>query len=119
MVFGLPGPDADCFLHVQHENLSVADTSGARGLLDRLQHRIQTIVGHDNLKLHLRQEIHDIFCAAIELSVALLAPEPLCLCDGDALDADFLQGVFHLIELERLDDRFDLFHARSFRGRNS
>jgi len=42
--------------------------------------------------------------------VTLLATETLRLGDGDALQADFLQRLFHLIELERLNDRFDLLH---------
>jgi hypothetical protein len=27
------------------------------------------------------------------------------------LQSDFLQGFFHFVELERLDDGLDLFHA--------
>ncbi len=43
--------------------------------------------------------------------MALLAAEALGLGDGDALQAHFLQRFLHFIELERLDDRFDLLHA--------
>ena len=42
--------------------------------------------------------------------MALLPPEALGLGDGDAGYADFMQRFLHLIELEGLDDRFDLFH---------
>ena len=66
---------------------------------------------HDHLELHLGQEIDDVFGAAIELGVALLAAEALGLGHGDARDADFVQRLLHLVELERLDDRFDLFHV--------
>ena len=67
-------------------------------------------VAEHDLDLHLGQEVDDIFGAAIELGVALLAAETLGLGDRDALQADFLQRFLHLVELERLDDRFDLFH---------
>jgi hydroxyethylthiazole kinase-like uncharacterized protein yjeF len=43
--------------------------------------------------------------------VALLAAEALHLDDGEALDADVLERFLHLIELERLDDGFDLLHV--------
>ena len=70
------------------------------------------VVAEHHLDLHLGQEVDDIFGAAIELGVALLAAEALGLGHGDALQADLLQRFLHLVELERLDDRFDLFHSK-------
>ena len=72
---------------------------------------LQAVGRQDDLDLHLGQEIHDIFGAPVEFGVAFLAAEALGLGHGDALDADFLQRLFHLVEFERLDDRFDFFHA--------
>ena len=69
------------------------------------------IVAEHDLDLHLGQEVDDVFGAAIEFGMALLAAEALGLGDGDALQADLLEGLLHLVELERLDDRFDLFHV--------
>ena len=37
-------------------------------------------------------------------------PKPLASVYGDPLQPDLVQGVLHLVELERLDDGFDLFH---------
>ena len=48
---------------------------------------------------------------AIELGMSLLAAEALDLGDGDAGHPDVVQRVLHVVELERLDDRFDLLHA--------
>jgi hypothetical protein len=42
--------------------------------------------------------------------MALLATETLGLEHGNALETDLVEGVLHLIELEGLDDRFDLLH---------
>jgi len=42
--------------------------------------------------------------------VALLAAETLGLGHRDALQPDLVQRVLHFIELEGLDDGFDLFH---------
>ncbi|MNL78783.1 hypothetical protein D3C87_2052540 [compost metagenome] len=40
-----------------------------------------------------------------------LAAEAFRLENGDALKPDLLKRLLHLIELEGLDDRFDLLHA--------
>src|SRR5260221_4330702 len=107
----LAGADADRLVDRADEDLAVADAAGMRGVLDRLDGALDQRVLHDDLDLHLGQEIDDVFGAAIELGVALLPAEPLRLGDRDALDADLVQGFLHLVELERLDDGFDLFHC--------
>jgi hypothetical protein len=43
--------------------------------------------------------------------VTLLAPEALDLDDGEALHADLLKRLLHLVELEGLDDGLDLLHG--------
>jgi hypothetical protein len=43
--------------------------------------------------------------------MALLATEALGFHDGHALQADFLERFFHVIQFERLDDGFYLFHG--------
>jgi hypothetical protein len=43
--------------------------------------------------------------------VTFLPSETLHFGDRQAAYADFRQGLAHLVELERLDDRFDLFHS--------
>ena len=94
----------------RHENLAVADASGVGGLLDRLDRALeQRIVEHD-FDLHLGQEVDDVFGAAIELGVALLAAEALGFGHGHARMPISCKRLLHLVELERLDDRFDLFH---------
>src|ERR1700730_13122048 len=45
--------------------------------------------------------------------MALLPAKALGLGDGDALQADLLQRLFHFVELEWFDDRFDLLHCVS------
>src|SRR6476659_9686536 len=67
----------------------------------------------------LGQEVHDIFGAAIDFGVALLAAVTLDLGDGHAVDADGSQGLAHLVKLERFDDRDDEFHGQAFISRKS
>src|SRR5262249_30319653 len=49
--------------------------------------------------------------AAIQLGVALLSTEPSDLGDRHADHADSGERLLDVIQLERLDDRFDLLHA--------
>ena len=77
--------------------------------------RVQLVVGDDDLDLDLGQEVHDVLGAAVELGLALLAAVALGLDHRHALDAQLLQGLLHLVELERLDDGFDLLHLAALR----
>ena len=43
--------------------------------------------------------------------MALLPAEALDFDDGDPATPDLVEGVLHVVELERLDDRLDLLHA--------
>jgi hypothetical protein len=47
--------------------------------------------------------------------VALLPSVPPDVADRHAFDADRLQSVFHLVKLERLDNRFNFLHSSSVR----
>ena len=64
---------------------------------------------HD-LDFHLGQEVDDVFRTAIEFGVSLLPAETLGFGHGDALQSDFLKRFLNLVELEWLDDGFDLLH---------
>jgi hypothetical protein len=90
---GFAGADADNFLDVGHEDLSIADATRLRSLADGVNGRLDGVVAEDDLDLHLRQEVHHVFSAAVEFGVTLLATETLRLGDGDALQADFLQRL--------------------------
>src|SRR5215471_18593722 len=83
--------DADGFLDIEDENLSVADAAGSRSLLHGINAGFEPILRNDDLDLHLWQEIHDILGAAVEYGMALLPPETLGLGDCDALDSYFLK----------------------------
>ena len=76
--------------------------------------RSTSAVGDDQLDLDLRQEVDDVLGAAIELGVALLAAEALDLGDGEPGDADLGQRLADFVELERLDDGFDLLHGGGY-----
>src|SRR5260221_6287289 len=111
------GANAHYLLDVGDEDLAVADLAGACGLDDRFERALDQRVADDDLNLDLGQEIDHVFGAAIELSMALLAPEALDFGDRQTGDADFGKRLAYFIEFERLDDRFDFFHGSSRRRR--
>src|ERR1043166_8554466 len=102
--------NSDGVVNSGNEYLAVADAAGLGRLLDGVDGLVQHLVREHDLDLNLGQEIDDVLGAPIELGVTLLAAEALGLEDGNALQADFLQGFLHLVELEWLDDGLDLLH---------
>src|SRR5262249_57151799 len=78
--------EAEGLLDRQHEDLAIADLTRASRVLDRLGDDRRPLVRHQDLDLHLGQELHHVLRAPVELGVPLLAPEPLHLGDGHALD---------------------------------
>src|SRR5262245_8376781 len=95
----------------QHEHLTVADGSRLGGADDRRADLVDEVVGDDDLDLDLGQEVDGVLRAAIQLGVALLAPEAPHLGDGHPDDADLGERLLHVVELEGLDDRLDLLHG--------
>src|SRR5437762_422916 len=109
-LISLARADADRRLHRRHEDLAVADVAGlGRGRHD-LGHLVHELVGYDDLDLDLREEVHRVLAAPIQLRVALLAAETAHLGDGHADHADAGERLLDVVQLERLDDRLDLLH---------
>jgi hypothetical protein len=107
---GFTGSDPNGLFDVGHEDFAVADAPGLGRPPDRVDRPFDQFIGYYDLDLNLGQEVHDILGAAIELGVALLSPEPLGFGNGNALQSNFLERFFDLVELEWLDDGFDFFH---------
>src|SRR6266568_1808973 len=104
------GADADDLVDRRDEDLAVADAAGLRGLGDGAQHLVHHFVLDDDLDLHLGDEIYDVGRAAVDLLLAAGPAEALDLGHRHPLDPDRAQALLHLVELEGLDDGFDLFH---------
>src|SRR3972149_5414409 len=108
---GFAGAYAHDLFQVENENLAIADLAGIGGFLDRLEHALEHVGVDRRFDLHLRQEVHHVFGAAVELGVPFLPAAALYLGDGDALNADSREGFAHLVELEGLDDCSYQFHV--------
>src|SRR5579871_3316149 len=107
---GFPRPDPDRFFDAGDEDLSVADAPGLGGATDCIDGLFDHVVGEHDLDFHLGQEVNHVLCPAIKFGVPLLATKALGFSDGDALQADFLESLLDLVQLERLDDRLDFLH---------
>ncbi len=122
VVAGLARADADSLFDGRNENLAVADFIGLGSGDDRRDCGLDLIVGNDDFQFHLRQKVDDVFGPTVKFGMPLLAAEAFDFDNGEALDADILQSLFDFIELERLDDGFDLLQRsgppwlRSCRG---
>src|SRR3569832_2352383 len=75
LLAGFAGADAHHLLEVVDEDLSVTDLSRSHRAFDGFDHALDEVVRNGSFDLRLGKEVDDVFGAAIELSVALLAPE--------------------------------------------
>jgi hypothetical protein len=107
---GFSGSDPDRFFDVGDKDFAVADAPGLGGAADRVDGFLDQVVANHDLDFHLGQEVDDVFRTAIKFGVSLLPAETLGLGDRDTLQSDFLKRLFHLVELEWLDDGFNLLH---------
>jgi hypothetical protein len=106
----LVSADADYIFDREDEDLAVADLAGFGGGCDRGDCLGREVVGDDDLKFGLGQEINRVFGSTIDLGVAFLAAEAFHFSDGHAFDADGGKGFFDLFQFEGLDDGDDEFH---------
>src|SRR5215218_11033376 len=96
---------------VVNEDFAVADLPGLGSGGDGLDDLVGLLARNSDFDLDLRQEIHGVFSAAIDFSMALLTPVSLDLGDGQPVHPRRSQSVADLVELERLDDGHDDFHG--------
>ena len=101
-----PPPAQRPELQAPQQAVAPLDTLTADRGDDVRRHR----VGHHDLEPHLGHEVHDVSRAAIHLGLATRSPEPFDLVHGHAGHPDLTKAILHFLELERLDDGFDLFH---------
>src|ERR1700690_2341700 len=105
--------DADRFVDGRDENLPVPDTAGPRDAHDRFHHVPHDVVLHDDLDPDLWNEVDHVGRPAIDLFLAAGSTEALNLVYSHPLNAHLPQTILHIVELEGLDDGFDLFHVVS------
>ena len=105
LVAALACPDSNGILDWADEYLAIADATGLGGLLDGFNGTFHHLVIQDDFDLHLGKKIHDIFSAAVELGMTLLAAKALGFDNRQTLDTEVAERFLNLIQFEGLDDR--------------
>ena len=106
----LVSADTNDVFDSEDEDLAVTDLAGFGGGRDRGDCLGREVIGDDDLKFGLGQEINRVFRTTINLGVAFLAAEAFHFSDGHAFDTDGGKGFFDLFQFEGLDDGDDEFH---------
>src|ERR1043165_1922053 len=109
----LAGADANGVFKIDDEYFAIANLAagGFAGTGDRIDDLVGDAVVTRDLQFDFAHEIYRVLVAAVDFGVALLAAVALNIRNGDATDARMTQRFAHSIELGRLDDRNDVFHA--------
>src|SRR5579884_3510600 len=107
----LAGADAGHLLHGQDPDLAVPDLAGGGGADDGIHDLTDHRVVDQDLDPQLRHEVDRVLGTPVDLGVAPLPAEPLGLGQGHPLHARGGEGLFDLVELERLDDGHDQLHC--------
>src|SRR3954452_18675065 len=84
---------------VEHENLAVANLSGARRSRQRVHHFIQPRVWNHNLDLHLRQQVNVVLLPPVSLRVPLLTAMTADFGDGHAVHPDGNESFLYVVQL--------------------
>src|SRR6266540_1078797 len=107
---GLPGPDPPDVLDGHDPYLAVADLAGASRFEELLDHPVDIAIVDEDLDPDLGNEVDRVLGAPVHLGVPALAAETLDVGDGETLHTEVLDGVLHVVDLERLDDAHDELH---------
>src|SRR5712671_1431242 len=111
---GFAGPDPQGVIDRRHKNLAVADLAGARARGDDVHRLVGKVRRDGDFDSKLRQKIHDIFGAAVDLGVAFLAAVTLDLGHGHPADADRGECLAHLVKFEWFDNGNNELHGQAF-----
>jgi len=102
--------NADDFFYRRYEYLAVTNMAGSRNAHQSLDYVFGHFVLDDDLNSHLGNEINDIGGAAVDFLLSTGSSEAFDFGNCHSLDPDFAQAILYVIELERFDNGFDLFH---------
>ena len=84
----LPSPNPDDLLQRRDKDFSITNLSSAGRSHNRIDNRVDLLIGYRDLEFQFRQEIHHVLRTAIKLCMTPLSPEAFDLCHRDALHAN-------------------------------
>src|SRR5882724_11604805 len=89
----------DGIVDSREENFPVSDLPGARRSSNRPHNLFHHLVGQHDLEFYLGNQVHRVFASPVELGVSFLPAMAPGFKHGHAFYANFMQGVFHHIQL--------------------
>src|SRR5712691_3249521 len=113
----LPGPDPVHLLDRDDPDLAVPDLAGPGRGEDGVDDGLGLVVFDHDLHLDLRDEVHLILGAPVDLGVPALPPEPLRLDGREPRHAHLAQGLLDVVQTVRLHHRDDELHGDPKRTR--
>ena len=93
------------------KDLAISNFASACRICNRCDNIINSAVFSDNFNFKFLEELNGEFGTAVSLNLTFLASKTADLANGHADNAGFDQGDFDIFQLERTDDRLDLFHG--------
>jgi hypothetical protein len=103
--------DPNGIINGRHKDFAIADFSGLGRFDDRNRGRIHAVIGEDDLEFDFGQEVHGVFTAAVDFGVAFLTTKAFDFGYRHAFNADFTERIFHFLQLEWFNYRFDFLHS--------
>ena len=92
-----------------HPDLAVSDLAGPGRVDDQSDRGVGGVVVDDHLQPDLRNEVHRVPGAAVDLGVAVLASVPPDLADRESVDTSLPQCCLDVVDHERFHDRGESF----------
>jgi hypothetical protein len=68
------------------------------------------LIRHDQIDFGHRQEINGVFLTAVDFPMPVLPAKSFHLADGHLINANYFQGVLHLVQFGKWNCGFYLFH---------
>ena len=104
------GSNPDSLFNRNDEYLAVTDFAGVGRITNFFNHLIRKCGIHHDFDFNFGDKIDDIFGTAVDFLVTLLSPVAFNFGDGHALNPDFLEPPFDVVQFKRFDTRLNFFH---------
>src|SRR5215472_10242178 len=105
-----PRPNTHDSLHRQDKNFPIANASRMGRCHNGANDIVHLLFRSQDFKFGLGQKIHYILCPSIQFCVPFLTSKTFHLCHRQPVYSNSVKALLDFIELERLDDGFNLFH---------
>src|SRR5712691_3062846 len=112
-----PRPNTHHILYRQDKNFPIANASRMGRCHNGVDDIVHLLFWSKDFELALGQKIYHILRPSIQFCMPFLASKAFHLCHRQPMHSNSVKALLDFIELERLDDSFNLFHHSSLPSR--